>query len=173
VSCPGLSFFSHLSKAHTWILLGGCKILLSSRAKKLLLFECTFLGVLTTALLTLVFSRSYIFHFEQLTFNVYRNGSVDFTADATSLVRSLGTVAVLSLFVGVSTGVAIGLTCCLPPKASNSTPGLSEYEREITKLGLVVINKTEGATSYTLTDHGRHFLRDYRFLESTEEKATA
>ena len=143
--------------------------MLSARAKKFLIIECSLLCVLTTLLITLMFSRNYTFHFDQVTFNYYTNGKVDFTTDATSLVRSLGAVAVLSLFVGVTTGAAIGLTCSLPPKTSNPASGLTDYEEEMTKLGFVVINKSDGATTYTLTDHGRRFLRDYRFLEKTED----
>jgi len=39
-------------------------------------------------------------------------------------------------------------------------------------MGFVEINETDGATTYKLTDRGRRFLRDYRFLEKTEETVT-
>ena len=143
--------------------------LLTTRAKKFLVAECSLVGVLATLLIVLTFFHNFTFHFQQVTLNFYTNGKFDFTADATSLVRSLGVVAVLTLFVGVVTGAAIGITCSLPPEASAQASGLSAYERELTKLGFVVINKADGETTYTLTDHGRRFLKEYRFLEKVEE----
>lgn len=115
-----------------------------------------------------MFSRYYLFHFGQVTLNTYVNGSSDFTTNAASLVRSLGTIAVFSLVFGVATGAAIGLAYS-PHKDTFGSAGLGRYEEAMTKLGFVVINKTEQGTTYTLTDHGRRFLRDYRFLERTEE----
>jgi len=143
--------------------------LLTTKAKKLLFIECALFSITATVLFGFIFFHSYTFHFEQVTLNVYKNGSVDFTTNVTSLVRSLGTVAVLSLFFGVTTGAAIGLTCKSHIDTANSASSPGSYEREMTKLGFVVINKTDEGTTYTLTEHGRRFLRDYRFLERTEE----
>jgi len=116
-----------------------------------------------------MFIHSYTFHFEQLTLNFYTNGKIDFTTDATILVRTLATIAMLSLVFGVASGAAIVLTCSPHLKAPASPSRLSGYEEEMTKAGFVVISKTEGGTAYALTDLGRRFLREYRFLEKTEE----
>jgi len=139
------------------------------RAKRLLFFECTLVSILAAALLTLVFSHAYTFHFEQVTLNFYMNGKSDFTADVSSLVRSLGTVAIFSLTFGVTTGVAIGFTCSPRSETMKSASNTNTYEEEMTKMGFVEINKTEQGTTYKLTENGRRFLRDYRFLEKTEE----
>jgi len=143
--------------------------LLSGKAKWLLVTECALFSILATALFSLMVSRSYTFHFETVAFNYYANGTSDFTTNVTGLVKSLLTVAVFSLFFGVSTGAAIGLTCSTQIKTSDPSSGLSGYEKEMTKRGFVVVNKTSEGTTYKLTDLGRRFLRDYRFLEKTEE----
>ena len=141
--------------------------LLTPKAKKLLFIECALFSILATVLFTLMFSRNYTFHFQQVTLNFYTNGTSDFSANATSLVRSLGTVAVFSLFFGVTTGAAIGLTCSAHSEPTNSHS--NAYEEEMTKMGFIVVNKTDEGTTYKLTELGRRFLRDYRFLEKTEE----
>lgn len=143
--------------------------LLGAKAKKLLLVECASFSIFAAALCALIFSRSYVFHFEQVTMNFYTNGSTDFSTDVTSLVRSLGAVALFSLVFGVATGAAIGLTCSAHVEGFDSESQEKRYEEEMTKMGFVVINKTEEGTTYRLTDLGRRFLRDYRFLEKTEE----
>lgn len=143
--------------------------MLTSKAKKLLLVECGLFSIIAAMLFTLMFTHSYTFHFQQVTLNLYKNGTTDFTTNVTSLVRSLGTVAMFTLIFGVMTGAAIGLTCSSRINATNSIP--STYEEEMTKTGFVVINKTDEGTTYKLTELGRHFLRDYRFLERTDEAA--
>jgi hypothetical protein len=75
----------------------------------------------------------------------------------------------LSLVFGVASGAAIALTCSPHLKTPDSPTGLSGYEEEMTKAGFVVVNKTPEGTAYTLTDVGRRFLREYRFLEKPEE----
>lgn len=114
-----------------------------------------------------MFLHSYTFHFEQVTLNYYTNGKVDFTTDASSLVRSLATVAILSLVFGITIGAAVGLTCSPHFEAADSGP--SNYEEEMAKMGFVVITKTDEGTTYRLTDFGRRFLREYRFLEKAEQ----
>lgn len=143
--------------------------MLSVKAKRLLVVECTLLTILAAPLFTLMFLHNYTLHFEHVTLNYYANGKVDFTADITGLVRSLATIAMLSLIFGITTGAAIGLTFSLHLKRSNAAAGLGGYEEEMTKAGFVEINKTDQGTTYKLTDLGRQFLRDYRFLEKTEE----
>jgi len=142
--------------------------LLTTNAKRFLVIECALFSILAATLVAVMFSRNYTFHFEAVTLNYYTNGSSDFTTNVAGLVRSLGTVAVLSLFFGVTTGAAIGLTCSAQPKTPNSASDLNWYEEEVARLGFVVVNKTDQGTTYELTDLGRRFLRDYRFLEKTE-----
>lgn len=83
-------------------------------------------------------------------------------------VRSLGTVAAFALIFGVATGAAIGLTCSHHVVTSASA-NPNAYEEEVTKTGLVVINKTNEGTTYQLTELGRRFLKEYRFLEKNTE----
>lgn len=143
--------------------------MLSAKAKKLVLVECALLFILAAPLFALMFLPSYTFHFEQVTLNYYVNGKTDFTADATGLVRSLATIAMLSLVFGITTGTAVGLTCTSHFKTFDSAAGFGGYDEEVTKAGFVVVSKTDEGTTYKLTDMGRRFLREYRFLEKTEE----
>jgi hypothetical protein len=114
-----------------------------------------------------MFLHSYTFHFEQVALNYYTNGKVDFTTDASSLVRSLATVAILSLVFGVTIGAAVGLTCSPHFEATDSER--TNYEEEMAKMGFIVITKTDEGTTYRLTEFGRRFLREYRFLEKNEQ----
>jgi hypothetical protein len=141
--------------------------LIGVKAKKLLVIELASFSILATLLFALMFLPSYTFHFEQVTLNYYTNGKVDFTADVSGLVRSLATVAILSLVFGITIGAAVGLTCSPHFEAADS--GRSSYEEEMAKMGFVVITKTDEGTTYRLTEHGRRFLSEYRFLEKTEE----
>lgn len=143
---------------------------MDARAKTLLAVELGSLTLLVSALFVAMFLNSYTFHFEQLTLNFYTNGKVDFTTDASSLVRTLGTVAFLTLFFGITVGAAIGLTYSLHAKATR--PGQTNYEEDVAKMGFVVITKTEQGTTYQLTDLGRQFLKEYRFLDKTEQVLT-
>ena len=142
---------------------------LSLKAKELLATEFVLLFALAAPLVALMFLHSYTFHFDQLTLNYYVNGKADFTTDAGGLVRSLATVAVLTLVIGSATGAAIGLTFSSQLKLSNSEKGLSRWEEDMTKSGFVEINRTDQATTYKLTVLGRRFLRDYSFLEKAED----
>ena len=139
------------------------------KAKKLLVIELASFSILASLLFAFMFLRSYTFHFEQVTFNHYTNGNVDFTTDVSSLVRSLATVAMLSLVFGITIGAAVGLTCSPHFGSTDSGSGRSNYEEEMAKMGFVVITKTDEGTTYQLTDYGRRFLREYRFLEKTEQ----
>ena len=139
------------------------------KAKKLLVIELASFSILATLLFAFMFLRSYTFHFQQVTLNFYTNGKVDFTTDASNLVRSLGTVAMLSLVFGLTIGAAVGLTCSPQFGSTDSRSGAGNYEEEMSKMGFVVITKTDEGTTYQLTDLGRRFLREYRFLEKTEQ----
>jgi predicted transcriptional regulator len=68
-------------------------------------------------------------------------------------------------------GAAIGLTYSPRSKSGIATRQHLGYEESVSKMGFVEINKTEGGTTYKLTDLGRRFLRDYRFLDRAEAGA--
>ena len=138
------------------------------KGKKLLLIECALFSILAVPLFTLMFLHNYSLHFVQVSLNYYTDGRTDFTADAASLVRSMATIAMFSLIFGVTVGTAVGLTWSSIHK-SDSTGELNGYEKEMAKAGFVEINKTDEGTTYKLTDLGRRFLREYRFLEKKEE----
>ena len=139
------------------------------KAKTLLAFELLLLFSFSTLITGLMLLHSYTFHFERVTLNFYTNGTTDFTTDATPLVHSLGTIAMLTLVFGIATGAAVGLTY---NAQLNRKPAAEGYEEEIAKAGFVKIEKTSEGTTYQLTEHGRRFLSEYRFLEKLE-KATA
>ena len=143
--------------------------MIGATAKKLLVIEFASFSILATLLFAFMFLHSYTFHFGQVTLNYYTNGKVDFTTDASSLVRSLGTVTMLSLVFGVTIGAAVGLTCSPQFVQSNSRSRPGSYEDEMARMGFVVVTKTDEGTTYRLTDFGRRFLREYRFLEKTEQ----
>ena len=112
-----------------------------------------------------------VFHFHELVITSYANGTMDFSADASGLIRSLGIVSLLTLVLGLVIGLTIGLT------ASNLTPtkntALQEnrtetYEHALSAAGLMSIKRTPDGTTYQLTEHGRQFLRDYAFLRDRE-----
>ena len=139
------------------------------KTKLLLVFELVFLFGFATAITALMFLHNYTFHFEKVTLNIYTNGSTDFTTDATNLVRSLGAIAILSLVFGVAGGAAVGLTYNTHPKGIESKTGAEGYEEKIANAGFVKIDRTSEGTTYQLTEFGRRFLAEYRFLEKLEK----
>jgi hypothetical protein len=139
------------------------------KAKVLLAFELVFLFGFATAITALMLLHNYTFHFEKVTLNIYTNGSSDFTTDATSLVRSLGAIAILSLAFGVAGGTAVGLTYDAHLHRRESKTGSEGYEEKIANAGFVKIGKTSEGTTYQLTEVGRRFLAEYRFLEKLEK----
>jgi predicted transcriptional regulator len=138
------------------------------KAKTLLIFELLLLFSFSTLITGLMLLHSYTFHFERVTLNFYTNGTSDFTTDATGLVRSLGTIAMLTLMFGIATGTAVGLTY---NAQLNRKPTAEGYEEKLAKAGFVKIEKTSEGTTYQLTEHGRRFLSEYRFLEKLEKAA--
>jgi predicted transcriptional regulator len=143
--------------------------MLGVKEKGLLVVEFAFLFGFATLIMAFMSLHSYTFHFEQVTLNYYTNGKVDFTTDVTGLVKSLATVAMLSLVFGTATGGAVGLTYSANLKTADSTTRRREYDAELAQKGLVVINRTGEGVTYQLTDLGRRFLREYRFLDKLEE----
>jgi len=115
----------------------------------------------------LMFLPSYTLHFDQFTVDFYKNGQIGFTTDAAGLVRSMGAVAMMALVFGVVLGAAIGLTRNVQSR-TNPALELGPYEDALAITGLVKITKTNDSKTYQLTDHGRRFLREYRFLDKAE-----
>jgi len=101
-----------------------------------------------------------IFHFHQLTITTYTNGTMDFSTDASILVRSLGIVSLLTLILGLVIGGSMGLA--LSADRVKETNG---YEHALATAGFMKITRTRDGVTYQLTEHGRHFLRDYAFLD--------
>ena len=139
------------------------------KAKVLLAFELVFLFGFATAITALMLLHNYTFHFEKVTLNIYTNGTSDFTTDATNLVRSLGAIAILSLVFGIAGGTAVGLTYNAHLNRTQSKTESEGYEERIANAGFVKIDKTSEGTTYQLTETGRRFLAEYRFLEKLEK----
>ena len=138
------------------------------KTKTLLVFELVFLFGFATAIAGLMFLHNYTFHFAKVTLNFYPDGTSDFTTDATNLVRSLGAITMLSLIFGISSGAAVSLTYSNFKKVELKQKAES-YDEQIAKTGLVKINRTSEGATYQLTELGRRFLNEYRFLEKLEK----
>jgi len=102
-----------------------------------------------------------IFHFHELVITTYTNGTMDFSTDATTLIRSLGIVSLLTLILGLIIGATMGLTASNIVRVKNP----DEYEHELMTAAFVKVTPTPDGTTYQLTEHGRQFLRDYAFLD--------
>jgi len=91
---------------------------------------------------------------------------VDFTTDITSLVRSLGMVALGTMIVGVLVGTAIGITSTRL-KRTVSIPRSGLLQKFVRQYS------TEQGTRYELTSEGLQFLQEYAALENqpNEERA--
>ena len=108
-----------------------------------------------------------IFHFHELVMTTYTNGTMDFSTDATVLIRSLGIVSLMTMGLGLLIGVTMGLT---PASHSHAKTAMhvqdsEEYEHVLAAAGLMTIIRTPDGATYQLTEHGRRFLRDYAFLD--------
>jgi hypothetical protein len=102
-----------------------------------------------------------IFHFHELVITTYANGAMDFSTDSTGLVRSLGILSLMTLILGLVLGTTIGLTASSFAHVNEKTVG---YDHALTTAGFVKMTRTPEGLTYQLTEHGRHFLRDYAFL---------
>jgi len=103
-----------------------------------------------------------VFHFHELVITTYANGAMDFSTDATGLVRGLGILSLLTLSLGLVSGTAIGLTASSFAHGKKRT---GKYDEALTSAGFVNIRPTQDGVAYELTEHGRQFLRDYAFLD--------
>ena len=121
---------------------------------------------------SLIFSNAII-HFHQFFLNYYADGTADFSADVSALVRNLGIVNLLTLTFGVTIGAAIALTASSGTNKAQKGVGaehLDQYERALVDSGLVSIAENKDGTTYKVTEHGRRFLSEYSFLQRRLEQ---
>ena len=108
-------------------------------------------------------------HFQQVVLNFYADKTTDFSTNATSLVRGLGNIDLLTLVFGLSIGAAMALTSTngdrLDPRRAKDVSQLSQYEKALMSSGLVGINKTAEGTTYQVTEMGRRFLTEFSYLQ--------
>ena len=104
-----------------------------------------------------------IYHFHQLIITTYTDGTMDFSTDATLLIRGLGIVSLLTMILGLTIGAAMGLTAS--SFGARVERKVKDYETALTEADFMKITTTPDGTTYQLTEHGRQFLRDYAFLD--------
>ena len=113
-------------------------------------------------------------HFQQLFLNFYPDKSMDFSADVTALVRSLGIVDLLTLVFGLTIGAAMSLTITgrsvLVRGTAKGAAQLDEFEEALVTSGLVNVAKIPEGTTYQVTEKGRRFLREFAYLRRLEEE---
>lgn len=125
---------------------------------------------------SLILSNS-IMHFHEFFLNFYTDGTSDFSANVTTLVRNLGIVDLLTLIFGVTIGAAITLTAANRAKQTErpaeSMADIDEYERALVASGLVIVARNKEGTTYQVTEIGRRFLMEYADLRrKLEEQAS-
>lgn len=146
---------------------------LDSKSGRLIVAGLPILVVAGTLVGTLLVPKN-IFHFQELIVAFYTNGAVDFGADVTGLVRSLGVISLLTLFFGLTMGAALGLIATdFPLRATGTKGDLNQYEKALAISGFVKITTASNGTTYQLTEVGKCFLRDYAFLERRTENSEA
>lgn len=121
-----------------------------------LLVAIATVSIVAAAMSLVLILPKYSIYSHELTVNYYTNGAMDFSVDATSLVRSLGIISLMTLLLGLTAGAAMGLGARLEEAY--------EYEKAIEKAGFVKITDMPDGTEYQITEYGRRFLRDYAFL---------
>lgn len=110
---------------------------------------------------TIILPKGF-YHFHELVITTYANGTMDFSTDATALVRSLGILSGLTLILGLVSGTAMGLTMSNIAHVKEKTV---EYGDALAAARFVKITSTPDGATYRLTENGRQFLRDYAFLD--------
>ena len=130
--------------------------------RRLYLLEAGVLVVLAVGIVVSLVIPAYTYHFHVLSMNFYQNGAMDFSTDTTSLVRSLGVVALATMVVGALVGVSIGIT-----NRSAGVPSSGSLQKFVRQYSTVQ------GTKYELTDEGLQFLQEYGALENPplEERA--
>jgi len=145
----------------------------NANRRRLLVIELAVVFAVAAPISVLLLLPNYTFHFERVSVNYYTNGSVDFTANVSSLVNALGAIAMLSLIFGLVIGATIGLTSSVYFKAGAAAGKLGEYEYALEEAGFVKIERRADATTYQLTDRGRRFLMEYKFLAGESGEVTS
>jgi hypothetical protein len=144
------------------------------RISKLFVVEsATVLGFAAVITQSLILSNNTM-HFQQLFLNYYADKSVDFSADVTALVRSLGIVDLLTLVFGLTIGAAMALTygSNLAKGGAKGVEQLDQFERSLMISGLVNVTKTQEGTTYQVTEMGRRFLKEFAYLQRMIEEPT-
>jgi hypothetical protein len=146
---------------------------LDSKSGKLMVAGLPVLVVAGTLIGTLIVPKN-TFNFQELIVTFYTNGTVNFSADVTGLVRSLGIISLLTLFFGLTMGAALGLmTIDFRLRATGTEGDLKEYEKALALSGFVKITTASDGTTFQLTEVGKRFLRDYAFLNRGIENSEA
>ena len=134
--------------------------------RRLYLLEAGVLVAVAFGITVSLVIPAYTYHFHVLSMNFYRNGAMDFSTDTTSLVRSLGVVAIATMVVGALVGAAIGITNSSLNRTLRipSSGSLQKFVRQYS---------TEQGTRYELTSEGVQFLEEHGALENkpVEERA--
>ena len=150
-----------------------CALKLYSKSGKLILAGLPVLVVAGILVGTLIVPKN-TFYFRELIVNFYTDGTVNLSTDVTGLVRSLGIISLLTLFLGLTVGAALGLIAADFVPATSGTEGdLKEYEESLASSGFVKITTATDGTTYELTEVGKRFLRDYAFLNRRIENGEA
>lgn len=130
--------------------------------------EAGVLVVLALGIVVALVIPAYSYHFHELSLNFYQSGAMDFSTDTTSLVRSLGVVALATMVVGALVGTAFGITNTKLNRTV-SIPRSGSLQKFVKQYS------TEEGTKYELTSEGLQFLEEYAVLENKplEERAKA
>jgi len=148
---------------------------LALKHQRLFLAETSVLASVALAIVFALILPDATFHFNRLVVSIYTNGSMDFAANASALVRSLGALSLFALALGVVMGAVMALTAFdVKGKHTNTSVNRSEeYERQVAMAGFLKVTHTQAGTTYEVTEHGRRFLRDYALLgEKLRQEST-
>jgi len=144
------------------------------RISKLFVVELAIvLGVAAVITQSLILSNNTM-HFQRLFLNFYTDGTMDFSADVTALVRSLGIVDLLTLAFGFTIGAVMAFTSgsgdSLSWGRAKGVAQLGQYEKALMISGLVNVMKTREGTTYQVTETGRRFLTEFAYLQRKIEE---
>ena len=146
------------------------------RISKLFIVEFAIVLALAAVITQSMILSNQTMHFQQLVLTYYEDKTMDFSADVTPLVRSLGFVSLLTLVFGLTIGAAMTLTAAtggnLAQGRARGLAQLGEYEKALMISGLVNVTKTQEGTTYQVTEMGRRFLTEFAYLQrKVEEQA--
>lgn len=142
-------------------------------SRKLLLVEFVIIASVAGAVSYFLIVPPVNYHFQRLSLNLYDNGVTDFSTDITGLVRGLGTMALLTMVLGLLIGTTIGLGPVqgLVEKESMEGQIVRSIKVDVTllKSRLVSAIATEEGTKFELTDEGKRFLAEYEKNQASEK----